>query len=615
MPSFFMIILIQCCLCIMQKPARSKGEQRKTHLLRACFRILRTIQFDSVLFATEFTEKDEKKNNHFYSVFSSVNSVFSVAKNASLQTNKLMKKLLLFSIIAVFTINLFAQSRRDEFDNVSLSTDWNFVRNPDKSRFSTNERNGFLRLKGSTVTLEDLEVSPVFVGQKLLQTDFEATTAIDFQPKFQNESAGIALRQNERQHYEFAVRKGEKGREIYLRYVVGSIQKIAVVQPIGEGIVRLKVRGFPLRYRFSYSIGDENFREIGGVETKNLEGKDAVSIGLFASGNGKESTTFADFDWFEINEKPIDPYVDLKLNDPSLPKGYTIFSVDTAEKGIINKYPFITRPTSEVPPEIEVQRGIIYAKYGDREMHVDLFKPKRKGKFPAVVIVHGGAWITGHYTMENPLAIELAKRGFVAITVEHRLSNEKKFPAQIHDLKASVRWLRANAKRFNVDATRIGAVGGSSGGHLVALLGATNDLPQFEGDGGNAKFSSRVQSVVDIDGTATFVDEGNIAKEIKGPYDTNTRLTGFTYAENPEIWKEASPITHVNSKSSPTLFLNSSSFRPFQQREEMCAKLNVLGIKSEIIVVPDTPHPFWLFKPWFDVTADNIEQFFKQTMR
>jgi pectinesterase len=269
----------------------------------------------------------------------------------------------------------------------------------------------------------------------------------------------------------------------------------------------------------------------------------------------------------------------------------------------------------DIPSDIEFQKGIVYAKYGTREMHVDLFKPRKRGKYRAVIVIHGGAWITGHYTMENPLALALAKRGYVAITVEHRLSNEKKYPAQIYDLKASVRWLRANAKKFDIDENRIGAVGASSGGHLVALLGATNDMPHFEGDGGNEKFSSRVQSVVDIDGTATFTDPGNVAKEIKGPYNTNTTLTGFTYAENPEIWKEASPITHVGQKSAPTLFLNSSSFRPFQQREEMCAKLKENGVLSEIIVVPDTPHPFWLFKPWFDATVENIAAFFDKTMK
>ncbi|HNU08834.1 MAG TPA: hypothetical protein PKO33_13790, partial [Pyrinomonadaceae bacterium] len=76
----------------------------------------------------------------------------------------------------------------------------------------------------------------------------------------------------------------------------------------------------------------------------------------------------------------------------------------------------------------------------------------------------------------------------------------------------------------------------------------------------------------------------------------------------------ASPITHVNVKSAPTLFLNSSSNRPFQQREEMAAKLNALGIASEIVVVPDTPHPFWLFRPWFDTTVGEIDRFFRKTM-
>lgn len=532
-----------------------------------------------------------------------------------------LKKMKILSIILAILVSVTsfsAQNFHDEFDKTELDSSWSFVRNLDKSRWSLSERANFLRLKGSTVTLDDTEVPPVFIGRKQLQNDFEAKTEIDFQPKNDNEVAGMVLRQNERNHYEFGIRKTANGRELFLRFVMGSNRNIAVTQPIPDGLVNLKIRGFPKYYRFSYSMKGDEFNEIGGVETKYLENENGlkdVQVGLFASGNGIESTTNADFNWFDFNASPKDPYADLVTTDPSLPKGYTIFSVPIAEKGIIQKYPFITRPSKQVPDDVEFQKGLVYARYGEREMHVDLFKPKRKGKFPAVIIVHGGAWITGHYTMENPLAIALAQRGYVAVTVEHRLSNEKKYPAQIHDLKASVRWLRANAKRFGIDEKRIGAVGASAGGHLVALLGATNEMPKFEGDGGNVNFSSRVQSVVDIDGTATFIDPGNIEKEIKGPYDTNTRLTGFTYAQNPEIWKEASPITHVNPKSAPTLFLNSSSFRPFQQREEMSAKLNALGITSEIIVVPDTPHPFWLFRPWFDVTVNRIDEFFKKTLR
>jgi pectinesterase len=528
-----------------------------------------------------------------------------------------MKTVAVIFAILSFAVNFSAQNFRDDFEKAELDSSWNLVRNLDKSRWTLSARNGFLRFKGSTVTLDDTEVAPVYVGRKLGQTDFEATAEIDFQPAKENETAGIALRQNERHHYEFGIRKKGSERELFLRFVIGSHRNIAVTHSIPSGLVKLKIRGFPKYYRFSYSINGEEFTEIGGAETKYLEGENGlanVQVGLFASGNGIESTSNADFNWFDFNANPKDPYADLVTTDSSLPKGYTIFSVAGAEKSIIQKYPFIYRPSSTVPHDIEFQKGLVYAKYGEREMHVDLFKPKQKGKFPTVIIVHGGAWITGHYTMENPLAIALAKRGFVAVTVEHRLSNEKKYPAQIHDLKASVRWLRANAKRFGIDEKRIGAVGGSSGGHLVALLGATNDLPKFEGDGGNPNYSSRVQSVVDIDGTATFIDPGNIEKEIKGPWDTNTRLTGFTYAENPAIWQEASPITHVNPKSAPVLFLNSSSFRPFQQREEMSAKLNALNITSEIVVVPDTPHPFWLFRPWFDVTVENIDRFFRKTM-
>jgi len=123
-----------------------------------------------------------------------------------------------------------------------------------------------------------------------------------------------------------------------------------------------------------------------------------------------------------------------------------------------------------------------------------------------------------------------------------------------------------------------------------------------------------VQSVVDIDGTATFIDPGNIEKEIKGPLDTNTRFIGASFKDKPEAWREASPITHVNPRSAPVLFINSSSYRPFQQREEMRDKLKALGIVSEIVVIPETPHPFWLFHPWFDSTVQYVDEFLKRTM-
>jgi pectinesterase len=428
--------------------------------------------------------------------------------------------------------------------------------------------------------------APVFVGRRQQHFESEITTQVDFQPARPDEEAGLALRMNDRHHYELGIRRGDAGtREVYLRYAIGSIRTVAATKSIGAGNVRLRIRSYPEIYRFSYAVGNGPFQDLGGVETRYLssevaDGFNGVFVGMFATGRGRDASAPADFDWFDyqaIQQLPLDAAT--IREQATLPPGYTVFSVETAERGLIRNYPYVTRLSTELPAGVIAQHELVYARYGTRALHLDLFQPKGpqgKGPFPAVIVVHGGAWISGNHAMENPFAMELARRGYVAATVEYRLSNEAKYPSTIHDLKAAVRWLRANAARYNIDPGRIGAVGASAGGHLVALLGATNGMVDFEGEGGNERTSSAVGSVVDIDGTATFIDPGNIEKEKKGPFDTNTRLIGGTFEEKASVWRDASPITHVNRKSAPVLFINSSSYRPFQQREEMSAKLNAL---------------------------------------
>jgi len=513
-----------------------------------------------------------------------------------------------------------ADTALDDFTRPTLGLPWTFVRNLERTRWSLTERPGWLRLHGSMFTLADAEAAPVFVARRQQHFECQATTQLTFDPGRDGEEAGLAVRMNDRHHYEFGVRRGPKGRELYLRYAIGSISTIAATRTIGDGVVRLRIRAFPEFYRFSYSQGDSEYQDFGGVETRYLasevaDGFNGVFIGMFATGRGRDSSTPADFDWFEYKPVSQPPLDDATLREAAgLPPGYAVFTVETAERGLLKSYPYVTRLSNEIPAGVSDQPGLVYAKYGTREMHLDLFQPKGKGPFPAVIVVHGGAWITGNHAMENPFAIELARRGYVAATVEYRLSNEARYPAQIHDVKAAVRWLRANAARYHIDPNRIAGVGASSGGHLVALLGVTNGMSNFEGDGGKQKFSSKVQSVIDIDGTVTFIDPGNIEKEKRGPLDTNTRLIGGSYEEKADVWREASPITHVNKQSAPVLFINSSTYRPFQQREEMSAKLKALGIVSEIVVIPDTPHPFWLFHPWFDSTIGYVDEFLKRTM-
>ena len=162
---------------------------------------------------------------------------------------------------------------------------------------------------------------------------------------------------------------------------------------------------------------------------------------------------------------------------------------------------------------------------------------------------------------------------------------------------------------------RIGAVGGSAGGHLAALLGASNGVALLEGDGANPDQSSVIQAVVDIDGAVSFPDAALIEMEEKAQGATS-RFLGGSYSERGLVWHEASPITCVGPRSAPTLFLNSTAPTPILPgRAEMSARLRAIGIDSEVVVIPDTPHPFWLVHPWFARALDEADRFLRRHLK
>src|SRR5205085_2993291 len=121
-----------------------------------------------------------------------------------------------------------------------------------------------------------------------------------------------------------------------------------------------------------------------------------------------------------------------------------------------------------------------------------------EGRFPCVLCIHGGGFRAGSRDGYNAQIVRLAEKGYVAVTVSYRLAPKYPFPAAVHDTKAAVRWLRANAKKYNIDPERIGVTGGSAGGHLALFLGVTSDVKEFEGDGGNPTQSSKVACVVNV---------------------------------------------------------------------------------------------------------------------
>ncbi|HAA77855.1 TPA: lipase, partial [Candidatus Latescibacteria bacterium] len=149
---------------------------------------------------------------------------------------------------------------------------------------------------------------------------------------------------------------------------------------------------------------------------------------------------------------------------------------------------------ADVPPGVTVDRDLVYATVDGKDLKLDVYwHPDATKPMPLVVWVHGGAWRKG--SKKNPRAKGLLDKRYAVASVQYRLSQEAIFPAQIHDCKAAIRWLRSNAAKYKVDPDRFGVWGVSAGGHLVALLGTSGDVEELEGDLGVTGVSSRVQAV------------------------------------------------------------------------------------------------------------------------
>lgn len=292
----------------------------------------------------------------------------------------------------------------------------------------------------------------------------------------------------------------------------------------------------------------------------------------------------------------------------------TSYSMTSAYLGILKTHPNIKKPSEINPPSVQEKKDIIYAKIGERSLVLDAFYPKKKAKKlrPTIIIIHGGGWRTGNKNQHYALAQRLADLGYVCFLPEYRLSTEALFPAAVHDLKAAIRWVRANAKTYGLDTNKIATLGFSAGGQLSALLGATAQVPSLEGIEGNLNYSSKVNAVIDIDGILAFIHpdsgEGDDSKRTSAA----TYWFGYSKTENPVLWNEGSALTYVGKNAPPTLFLNSSVERMHAGREDYRAKLAPFSIYTEVHDFPDSPHGFCLFEPWFTPTVQYVDAFLKK---
>jgi acetyl esterase/lipase len=237
-------------------------------------------------------------------------------------------------------------------------------------------------------------------------------------------------------------------------------------------------------------------------------------------------------------------------------------------------------------PGVEAKRNLIYVPDGHERQALDLYVPKSERPVPLVVWIHGGAWQGGN--KENPPLMFLTAKGFALASINYRLSQHAVYPAQIHDCKAAIRYLRANAKAHNLDADRIGVSGASAGGHLAALLGTTAGVNELDGTlGKHAGVSSRVQAVFDLFGPTDLSMFGNLdAKSSPG------RLVGGALKEKADVVKAANPIAFISKDDPPFLIIHGDKDKtvPINQSEVLHTALQKAGVPSTFIRVPDGGH-------------------------
>ncbi len=251
---------------------------------------------------------------------------------------------------------------------------------------------------------------------------------------------------------------------------------------------------------------------------------------------------------------------------------------------------YIIKTQAQTEPEII--KNIVYAEDGGKKLQLDIYKPKEQKEPYLIVWVHGGAWHSG--SKENP-PLGLLPYGYALASVDFHASTEKPFPANVHDIKAAIRFLRANAKKYGYKPDKIIIWGASSGGHLAALIATTNDNKILEGNlGSYLEISSSVQACLDFYGPTNFLTILNQST----PHGLNVRLPalaillGKPLEQSTEMAKLASPFYQVDATDPPIFIVHGEQDNqvPINQSIELLSAYKNLNLKAQIEFVPSSGH-------------------------
>ncbi len=218
---------------------------------------------------------------------------------------------------------------------------------------------------------------------------------------------------------------------------------------------------------------------------------------------------------------------------------------------------------TQQPTAATIHEDVRYGSVNGSELLLDVYEPTGAATdaHPAVVLIHGGGWTRLNKSTMRGMGQFLARSGFVAFSVNYRLfqANQNRWPAQLDDVQRAVRWVRVNASKYDVNPERVGAFGHSSGAQLAALLGMEDT--RDNSDTALAKYSSKVQAVVDVSGPVDFTVD-------RDPQDVRflTDMFGTDYSKHPEVWRDASPLFHVSKGDAPFLIVHGTRIKTFPSR-------------------------------------------------
>jgi acetyl esterase/lipase len=253
-----------------------------------------------------------------------------------------------------------------------------------------------------------------------------------------------------------------------------------------------------------------------------------------------------------------------------------------------------------VSDAVEKLANLNYAGTKNPRQELDLYLPKKRSAdasaLPLVVFIHGGGWRNGDKSSGWTRLRELVESGnYAAASIGYRLSGEAQWPAQIHDCKAAIRWLRANASEYGFDPEKIAVWGTSAGGHLVAMLGVSGDVGELEGSiGSHGEVSSEVTCVVNFFGPSELLTMNDHPSTIDHDAATSPEslLIGGAIQENPDKAKNASPIHWVSPDDEPSLIVHGTEdpLVPYPQSVEFEKKLESAGVPTVLLTVEGGGH-------------------------